>query len=270
MTKRKAITKKLRFEVFKRDCFTCQYCGRKAPDVILEVDHIKPVAKGGDNSITNLITACWECNHGKKDIPLNEKQTLEKQRKQLEEIQERRNQLKMLQEWYDETKNLEFEKIELYHSMVRNACFQYYSLNENGLSKLKKWIKKFTHEELSEAITIAFEQEFKNFRTVEERSQKFNIAYNLIPKIIEHNRQCDKNPYLKDACYLRGIIKNKIPYNLSNMHLVRIKDCLIKLLEDLSFDYLKNEILNSEIKNLDDFYWFYEELMEDLRRDFDA
>jgi len=42
---RKAISKKLRFEVYKRDKFTCQYCGRKAPDVILEIDHINPVAK---------------------------------------------------------------------------------------------------------------------------------------------------------------------------------------------------------------------------------
>lgn len=54
-TRRKPITKKLRFEVFKRDAFTCQYCGRMVPDVILEVDHINPVANGGDNDIMNLI-----------------------------------------------------------------------------------------------------------------------------------------------------------------------------------------------------------------------
>ena len=45
--KRKALSQKIRFEVFKRDSFTCQYCGRKAPDVVLQVDHIVPVAKGG-------------------------------------------------------------------------------------------------------------------------------------------------------------------------------------------------------------------------------
>ena len=47
--KRKSLTKKVRFEVFKRDSFTCQYCGRTAPSVILEVDHIKPVCDGGQN-----------------------------------------------------------------------------------------------------------------------------------------------------------------------------------------------------------------------------
>ena len=45
--KRKSITKSVRFEVFKRDGFKCQYCGASAPDVILEVDHIVPVAEGG-------------------------------------------------------------------------------------------------------------------------------------------------------------------------------------------------------------------------------
>ena len=43
----------------------CQYCGFAAPDVILNVDHIKPIAADGDNDIGNLITACMECNLGK-------------------------------------------------------------------------------------------------------------------------------------------------------------------------------------------------------------
>lgn len=47
--KRVPISKALRFEVFKRDSFTCQYCGRSAPEVVLEVDHIVPVSKGGTN-----------------------------------------------------------------------------------------------------------------------------------------------------------------------------------------------------------------------------
>ena len=47
MAKRKPISKKLRFEVFKRDSFTCQYCGKSAPDVVLHIDHIKPVKEGG-------------------------------------------------------------------------------------------------------------------------------------------------------------------------------------------------------------------------------
>jgi 5-methylcytosine-specific restriction endonuclease McrA len=61
--KRKPLSKKLRFEVFKRDNFACQYCGRKAPDVLLTVDHIRPVCEGGENDLLNLTTACDSC-HG--------------------------------------------------------------------------------------------------------------------------------------------------------------------------------------------------------------
>lgn len=62
---RKPIGKKLRFEIFKRDGFACQYCGSTPPEVVLHVDHIYPVAKGGDNDCKNLITACSSCNLGK-------------------------------------------------------------------------------------------------------------------------------------------------------------------------------------------------------------
>lgn len=65
MNERKGLTKKQRFEVFKRDGFTCQYCGRRPPDVVLVVDHINPVANGGDNDFLNLTTSCYECNAGK-------------------------------------------------------------------------------------------------------------------------------------------------------------------------------------------------------------
>ena len=62
---RKAIGKKLRFEIFKRDEFTCVYCGATPPSVILQIDHIHPVAEGGSNHIDNLITSCQPCNIGK-------------------------------------------------------------------------------------------------------------------------------------------------------------------------------------------------------------
>lgn len=67
-----AISVRTRFEVFKRDDFTCQYCGRKSPDVVLEADHIVPVCDNGTDDVINLRTSCWECNHGKAGKPLNE------------------------------------------------------------------------------------------------------------------------------------------------------------------------------------------------------
>lgn len=60
-----ALSKSRRFEVFKRDSFTCQYCGRRPPEVVLEVDHIHPRSLGGGDDELNLLTACYECNRGK-------------------------------------------------------------------------------------------------------------------------------------------------------------------------------------------------------------
>ena len=64
-----------RFEVFKRDGFTCGYCGKTPDDegVKLEVDHITPRSAGGGDEITNLVTSCWDCNHGKAAKGLDDK-----------------------------------------------------------------------------------------------------------------------------------------------------------------------------------------------------
>ena len=65
------ISKQVRFEVFKRDEFTCRYCGRSTPDVTLHVDHVVAVANGGTDEMDNLVTSCFECNLGKSDTPLS-------------------------------------------------------------------------------------------------------------------------------------------------------------------------------------------------------
>ena len=69
---RSPIPARLRFAVLDRDHFTCQYCGRRIgePGVRLHVDHRVPVSKGGDNAMSNLVTACEECNLGKSNALL--------------------------------------------------------------------------------------------------------------------------------------------------------------------------------------------------------
>lgn len=70
--KRKAVSKRRRFEVFKRDKFTCLYCGQRPPQVVLHLDHIVAVSNGGDNSTPNLATSCEACNQGKSNVPLDQ------------------------------------------------------------------------------------------------------------------------------------------------------------------------------------------------------
>lgn len=86
---RKSLSKKTRFEVFKRDGFRCMYCGAHPPAAILHVDHIDPVAKGGGNDIDNLVTACQPCNAGKSDRLLADvPQTLASKAKEVRELEE--------------------------------------------------------------------------------------------------------------------------------------------------------------------------------------
>lgn len=66
-----AVSKKKRFEVFKRDKFRCLYCGRTPPQVVLEADHVVPRAEGGPDTMDNLATSCFDCNRGKSDGSLS-------------------------------------------------------------------------------------------------------------------------------------------------------------------------------------------------------
>jgi hypothetical protein len=60
------ISKRARFYVLKRDQFKCVYCGATPSEtVFLEIDHVRPIAEGGTNHISNLVAACRDCNRGK-------------------------------------------------------------------------------------------------------------------------------------------------------------------------------------------------------------
>lgn len=60
-----SVSKRLRYEVLRRDNFQCRYCGAAAPDAKLTVDHVTPTALGGSDDASNLVAACDPCNSGK-------------------------------------------------------------------------------------------------------------------------------------------------------------------------------------------------------------
>ena len=67
---RALMTRKLRDAIKKRDNYTCCICKNsvmKEPNLLLEIDHIIPVAKGGLTEEGNLQTLCWKCNRAKSD-----------------------------------------------------------------------------------------------------------------------------------------------------------------------------------------------------------
>jgi 5-methylcytosine-specific restriction endonuclease McrA len=56
-----------RRNIFKRDRFTCQYCGSQPGSEELTIDHVVPRAQGGTSTWENCVLACVECNAHKAD-----------------------------------------------------------------------------------------------------------------------------------------------------------------------------------------------------------
>lgn len=210
-----AITKKIRFEVFKRDKFTCQYCGQSAPDVTLQVDHIEPKAKGGSDDMMNLVTSCVACNQGKKDRPLSDQSVIQKRKRQLDELQERREQLEMLMQWQRGLMDLDDETINALHELWKQ-CVPGYSLTDGGLLDLKKWIKRYDVMAVADAIRVSAEQ-YLRYEPVAEGESKPTAesarkAFSYVPRIIANKQRMADKPHLKELYYIRGILKNRLSY----------------------------------------------------------
>jgi hypothetical protein len=147
-----AISKKIRFEVFKRDGFQCAYCGKSPPEVTLECDHVHPVSKGGSDEIENLITACFDCNRGKRNI------TLDKMPNSLQDnVEVLKEKEKQLREYHKlvarvETRvQNEIDRIEL--------VFQVDNEDKMFTDRFRRSVKKFIKElgvaEVEESMLLA-------------------------------------------------------------------------------------------------------------------
>lgn len=122
MSKRKSISKGMRFDVLNRDNFTCQYCGKSAPEVKLEVDHIKPVVNGGKNKMKNLITSCEACNRGKhsKEIKALDKKT-NTSKKTLDYLEAKKH-LEYIERYYEDLERPVYYKIKILRYIKILGC----------------------------------------------------------------------------------------------------------------------------------------------------
>jgi hypothetical protein len=66
------LTKRLRFEILRRDQFRCRYCGATPAETALRVDHVVPEVLGGVTEPANLATSCEPCNNGKGSTKLDD------------------------------------------------------------------------------------------------------------------------------------------------------------------------------------------------------
>ena len=203
MSKRKSISKTMRFEIFKRDSFTCQYCGRMAPDVILEVDHIHPVSKGGDNDILNLVTSCIDCNRGKGARKLTQNSEIKKQQDQLRELNEKRQQLEMMVEWKNELLKFEKQQVEKIKELIEEIIGKNIALYGRGYDTISKLIKKYDFALVYDATKVAFTE----YYDLEKISISETFGY--ISRIAYNMDKDKREPLAYKRNYVKKTVKNR-------------------------------------------------------------
>lgn len=147
------ISKKIRFEVFKRDSFTCGYCGQKPPSVILEVDHIIPVSEGGIDEINNLITSCFDCNRGKgkNSLEVLPETICEKSRI----LQEKKDQLKAFENQLKKQRIINNQKCNSINE-IYTSYFPKWKLSDLFIrNTMMNFIAKLPITEIEDAMVIA-------------------------------------------------------------------------------------------------------------------
>lgn len=249
MAERKTLSKKMRFEVFKRDNFTCQYCGKMAPNVVLEVDHINAVANGGKNDIMNLITSCFDCNRGKGKNKLSDKKEIEIQQEQLKLLNEKREQLKLMLDWKKELLNFENEQVEQAEEILEELTGM--TLTEYGRNNFKKWIKQFGLIEIIECIEISCKQYFKKDNN---ESHEKTISY--IPRIASTRKKQKENPFIAKKNYLKAMAKNQFSY----MNYIQFNNMLEYLVNEDNYELFREILKNSR-------YW--SDFKENIYNEFD-
>lgn len=205
-----SLSKKIRFEVFKRDSFTCQYCGKAAPDVILHVDHIEPRSKGGSDDIINLVTSCRDCNLGKSNRKLDDDAVIKQRKRQLDELQERREQLEMMMDWQRSLIDLEALAVEDISS-IWSRLVPGYHLNDTGIQKLRGLLKTYKPQEIIRAMRLSVDQYVK-LSDGKPIQKTVDRAFNKVSGICYVSRQEAERPYLKELYYIRGILRNRLDY----------------------------------------------------------
>jgi len=223
---RQSIRKSVRFEVFKRDSFTCQYCGEKAPDVILEIDHIHPVADGGKNDILNLVTACRSCNSGKSSRLLSDDAAVKKARAQADELEERRRQLEMIAEWHRGLINSDHESLmmleRLWFDSVEEADENAY-LVDKARDTLRAAMRRYGFEIVCQAIAQATNA-FRRMPIDERSSEDRNATFWSIPSRCSVLKADRDNPGIGRLFYIRGILRNRCGHLNENRCIALLKE----------------------------------------------
>jgi hypothetical protein len=209
------ISKNMRSRVLKRDSYSCRLCGKKAPDVTLDVIHIVPVSDGGRSIAKNLITLCEECKPCKKPT-----QIYELTQKDTQSVASLHIEL-------EENKNLEVESVcNLFKVLTYNSLV----LNSNGKRLVRKALERFTLNEVMEALREGVCQYSNPSRAIDKLC---GIC------------ACRRDPKLKRRVFIVNSLVRKIPdLDRRNASIVLFR--FYKKYGDAFYDYIEAAIDEAE------------------------
>lgn len=210
--KRPSLSKSTRFEVFKRDSFSCQYCGKRSPDVVLHVDHIRPVSDGGSSDLMNLITSCQECNLGKGCKKLSDSSAVSRRMNQASELQARREQIEMVAKWQRGLSELE-------DLQYKEACSFFASLSGGwGVDspvvgpQIRTYISKHGLSEVMSSMRSALAQCLRRDSSGKTTRDSVEIACTVMLNRLKYRDANLKDPVGCGARYAAGMARNSLPW----------------------------------------------------------
>lgn len=196
MTGRRAISKRLRFEIFKRDDFTCVYCGaRAAGGDGLHVDHLTPVASGGKNEPDNLVTACAACNLGKGAVHLDAVNFAELSSRNLMSRQAR---LKTAIQVSRQVTEAQIEIWDCVEHQLRLTFGKSHGLSDRQASLVLDAVERYGMEKV-----VAF------LREPPHKYKSADDVLSALPKVLYVQ---NASQHSKTAYYVRGILRNRLQY----------------------------------------------------------
>lgn len=272
---RKSLSKKIRFEVFKRDMFKCQYCGKspiKDSDVVLEVDHIVPVVDGGSNEMINLITSCWDCNRGKGARKLDDRQIIVTQHEEIEKLQMENEQYDHLIEYKKELMNVENKKLEVIRLSIDDKLSVLgKSISDNYLNtQMKKLVRKYGVPQMLEVIEDSYNNSIGKYDKITDEEGICNRFLYLIENYFNYKYA---DPVKQKISYIFGIARNTFHY-VNQKQFYAMTNEFIKQLKNIYGDdqesvmnYLieiEDLLKDGTIKNLTELKQFIGETSEDI------